>query len=87
MTSGHVTYNPFMSTTPVPTTDIEILGTQLDVSVGIARSLVASWLPPPKPGEEEEEDEKIDKAVASYMEGRPARYDCRLGNKMHGTLA
>ncbi|RUP49406.1 hypothetical protein BC936DRAFT_142597 [Jimgerdemannia flammicorona] len=59
--------------TTVTTTDLETLKTQLDVSVGIARSLVASWLPPPKPGEEDEGASTGGGTTASYAEGRPPR--------------
>ncbi|KAL1919459.1 uncharacterized protein VTP21DRAFT_2152 [Calcarisporiella thermophila] len=45
--------------------DIEKLKTQLDVSVGLARSLVSSWLPP--------EDDPVEEEVVVEEKGRPAR--------------
>ena len=35
--------------------ELELLQTQLSVSLGLIRSTVNEWLPPPKPGEEEED--------------------------------
>ena len=51
----------------------EILKTQIDASIGVARSLVQSWLPPPKSGEKLEDTEEDEKTFARYSTGRPDR--------------
>ncbi|KAL0095211.1 hypothetical protein J3Q64DRAFT_1713841 [Phycomyces blakesleeanus] len=48
----------------------EILKTQIDASIGIARSVVHSWLPAPKEGEKLEDD---DDSFTLYTTGRPDR--------------
>ncbi|KAG2180216.1 hypothetical protein INT43_004005, partial [Umbelopsis isabellina] len=52
----------------VDTESNEVLQTQIDLSVNIARDLVNSWLPP---GGSDSEDD--DAEVASYTKGRPGR--------------
>ncbi|KAI9244373.1 hypothetical protein BDA99DRAFT_529185 [Phascolomyces articulosus] len=51
----------------------EILKTQIDASIGVARSLVQSWLSPPKHGEKLEDTEYDEKTFARYSTGRPDR--------------
>ena len=51
----------------------EILKTQIDASIGVARSLVQSWLPEPKAGEKLEDTEEDEKTFARYSTGRPDR--------------
>ncbi|KAI8391481.1 uncharacterized protein BYT42DRAFT_483325, partial [Radiomyces spectabilis] len=51
----------------------EVLKTQIDASMGIARSIVSSWLPPPKPGEKLEDDEDDEETYKRYSTGRPDR--------------
>lgn len=52
----------------------EKLKTQIDASIGIARSLIDSWLPAPKPGEKLE-DEEEDITLQKYSTGRPDRFN------------
>ncbi|KAI8575202.1 hypothetical protein K450DRAFT_275839 [Umbelopsis ramanniana AG] len=54
----------------VDTEGNEVLQTQIDVSVNLARDLVNSWLPPVQPGEESDNEEED---LASYTQGRPGR--------------
>ncbi|KAH8548601.1 hypothetical protein BGW37DRAFT_414171, partial [Umbelopsis sp. PMI_123] len=56
--------------TKVDTEENEVLLTQIDVSVNLARDLVNSWLPPAQPGEETDNDEDD---LQSYIQGRPGR--------------
>ncbi|KAI8087234.1 hypothetical protein BDF21DRAFT_335726 [Thamnidium elegans] len=56
----------------VNTEENEKLKTQIDASIGIARSLINSWLPAPKPGERLDDDED-EQALSSYSTGRPDR--------------
>lgn len=50
----------------------EKIKTQIDASIGIARSLIDSWLPPLKDGEKEEDDVDDD-TLNNYSTGRPDR--------------
>lgn len=59
--------------TKINTEENEKLKTQIDASIGIARSLISSWLPPLKPGEKLDDDED-DRTLANYSTGRPDRY-------------
>ncbi|CAO3628760.1 unnamed protein product [Mucor fragilis] len=56
----------------INTEENEKLKTQIDASIGIARSLINSWLPPPKPGEKLDDDDEDD-ALTKYSTGRPDR--------------
>jgi len=58
--------------TKINTEENEKLKTQIDASIGIARSLINSWLPPPKPGEKLEDDDEDD-TLTKYSTGRPDR--------------
>ncbi|CEP17004.1 hypothetical protein [Parasitella parasitica] len=58
--------------TRVITEENEKLKTQIDASIGIARSLINSWLPAPKPGEPLDDDDQDDTLV-KYSTGRPDR--------------
>lgn len=58
--------------TKINTEENEKLKTQIDASIGIARSLINSWLPPPKPGEKLDDDED-DLTMRQYSIGRPDR--------------
>ncbi|KAI9496670.1 hypothetical protein BDB00DRAFT_102549 [Zychaea mexicana] len=51
----------------------EILKTQIDASIGVARSLVQSWLPSPKAGEKLDDTEEDEKTFSRYSTGRPDR--------------
>lgn len=51
----------------------EVIKTQIDASIGVARSVVESWLPPPKPGERVEEEEEEGESFTRYSTGRPDR--------------
>ncbi|KAG2222866.1 hypothetical protein INT45_000481 [Circinella minor] len=51
----------------------ELIKTQIDASIGIARSLVQSWLPEPKRGEKLEDTDDDEKTFARYSTGRPDR--------------
>ncbi|KAI8334798.1 hypothetical protein BC941DRAFT_432189 [Chlamydoabsidia padenii] len=51
----------------------EVLKTQIDVSIGAARSLIQSWLPPPKPGEKMDDDQDQDVLFEKFSTGRPDR--------------
>jgi hypothetical protein len=53
----------------VDTESNEILQTQIDLSVNIARDLVNSWLPPAAGSDSEDDDAE----VANYTKGRPGR--------------
>jgi hypothetical protein len=59
--------------TKINTEENEKLKTQIDASIGIARSLINSWLPAPKPGEKLDVDED-ELTMANYSTGRPDRY-------------
>ncbi|KAI9311314.1 hypothetical protein BX666DRAFT_1867996 [Dichotomocladium elegans] len=50
-----------------------ILKTQIDASIGVARSLVESWLPAPRAGEKLEDDEDDLETFNRYSTGRPDR--------------
>lgn len=52
----------------VDTESNEVLQTQIDLSVNIARDLVKSWLPP---GGSDSEDDVAE--LADYTKGRPGR--------------
>lgn len=54
----------------VNTEENEVLQTQIDISVNLARDLVHSWLPAAQPGEESDND---DDDITSYSQGRPGR--------------
>ncbi|KAF1799206.1 hypothetical protein V8B55DRAFT_1518552, partial [Mucor lusitanicus] len=58
--------------TKINTEENEKLKTQIDASIGIARSLINSWLPPPKPGEKLDDDDEDD-TLTKYSTGRPDR--------------
>lgn len=58
--------------TKVNTEENEKLKTQIDASIGIARSLINSWLPAPKPGEKLDDDED-EQTLSQYSTGRPDR--------------
>ncbi|CEG65650.1 hypothetical protein RMATCC62417_02387 [Rhizopus microsporus] len=58
--------------TKVDTEENEKLKTQIDASISTARSLVQSWLPPPKPGEKLQDDDD-DFTLTKYSTGRPDR--------------
>ncbi|CAO3621866.1 unnamed protein product [Cunninghamella echinulata] len=51
----------------------EILKTQIDASIGIARTVVQSWLPDPKPGEKMDDDEDQEALFNKFSTGRPDR--------------
>ncbi|KAG0165392.1 hypothetical protein DFQ28_008803 [Apophysomyces sp. BC1034] len=51
----------------------EVLKTQIDASIGIARSIVAGWLPPLEPGDEKIDDEEQEETFERYSTGRPDR--------------
>lgn len=51
----------------------EVLKTQIDVSIGAARSLIQSWLPPPQPGEKMDDDQDQDDLFQKFSTGRPDR--------------
>ncbi|KAI8051062.1 uncharacterized protein B0P05DRAFT_562812, partial [Gilbertella persicaria] len=51
----------------------EKIQTQIDASIGIARSLIQSWLPPPQLGEKLEEDQDDLDTMDKYATGRPDR--------------
>lgn len=51
----------------------EVLKTQIEASIGVARSLVNSWLPAPKPGEKLEDDDSDTETMNRYSTGRPDR--------------
>ncbi|KAF7727836.1 hypothetical protein EC973_006949 [Apophysomyces ossiformis] len=51
----------------------EVLKTQIDASIGVARSVVASWLPPATPGDDEVDDEQQEETFKRYSTGRPDR--------------
>ncbi|KAI9482991.1 MAG: hypothetical protein EXX96DRAFT_556437 [Benjaminiella poitrasii] len=57
----------------INTEENEKLQTQIDASIGVARSLIQSWLPPPKSGEKLEEDEEDNDIHTKYSTGRPDR--------------
>ncbi|KAK4516382.1 uncharacterized protein ATC70_011353 [Mucor velutinosus] len=56
----------------INTEENEKIKTQIDASIGIARSLINSWLPPPKPGEKLDDDDDDD-TLTKYSTGRPDR--------------
>lgn len=58
--------------TKINTDENEKIKTQIDASIGIARSLIHSWLPAAKPGEESDEEEE-DLTLMKYSTGRPDR--------------
>jgi hypothetical protein len=58
--------------TKINTEENEKIKTQIDASIGIARSLINSWLPAPKPGEKIGDDED-DLTMTQYSTGRPDR--------------
>ncbi|KAG1501918.1 hypothetical protein G6F46_003393 [Rhizopus delemar] len=58
--------------TKVNVEENEKIKTQIDASIGMARSLINSWLPPPKPGEKLEEEEE-EFTLQKYSTGRPDR--------------
>ncbi|CAO3701650.1 unnamed protein product [Rhizopus stolonifer] len=58
--------------TKVNVEENEKLKTQIDASIGMAKSLIDSWLPAPKPGEKLE-DEEEDITLQKYSTGRPDR--------------
>lgn len=49
----------------------EKIKTQIDASIGMARSLISSWLPPPKEGETLDDEDEVD--LNNYSTGRPDR--------------
>lgn len=51
----------------------EVLKSQIEASIGVARSLVNSWLPAPKPGEKLEDDDSDTETMNRYSTGRPDR--------------
>lgn len=59
--------------TKVNVEENEKIKTQIDASIGMARSLINSWLPPPKPGEKLEEEEEEEFTLQKYSTGRPDR--------------
>lgn len=60
----------------------DTLQTQIDASISVARSLVESWLPPPKPGDKIEDTEEDTKTKEEYSTGRPERYDKSKSDKV-----
>lgn len=59
--------------TKVDIEENEKLKTQIDASISTARSLVQSWLPPPKPGEKLQDDDD-EFTLTKYSTGRPDRF-------------
>ncbi|KAI7907726.1 uncharacterized protein BX663DRAFT_9519 [Cokeromyces recurvatus] len=57
----------------INTEENERLQTQIDASIGIARTLIQSWLPPPKPGEKLEDEDEDQDIYTKYSSGRPDR--------------
>ncbi|KAI8099967.1 uncharacterized protein BX664DRAFT_31083 [Halteromyces radiatus] len=51
----------------------QVLKTQIDVSIDAARSLIHSWLPPPKPGEKMDDDQDQEILFEKFSTGRPDR--------------
>ena len=51
----------------------EVLKSQIEASIGVARSLVNSWLPAPKAGEKLEDDDSDTETMNRYSTGRPDR--------------
>ncbi|ORZ17737.1 hypothetical protein BCR42DRAFT_412404 [Absidia repens] len=62
----------------------EVLKTKIDVSIGAARSLINSWLPPPQPGEKMDDDEDQDLLFAKFSTGRPDRLGLGAKYLSHG---
>ncbi|KAI8348821.1 hypothetical protein EDC96DRAFT_520426 [Choanephora cucurbitarum] len=57
----------------INTQENEKIQTQIDASIGIARSLIQSWLPPPKPAEKLEDEQDDLETMDKYSTGRPDR--------------
>ncbi|KAI8390284.1 hypothetical protein BD560DRAFT_380527 [Blakeslea trispora] len=57
----------------INTQENEKIQTQIDASIGVARSLIQSWLPPPKPGEKLEDEQDDLETMDKYSTGRPDR--------------
>ncbi|ORX56356.1 hypothetical protein DM01DRAFT_1382610 [Hesseltinella vesiculosa] len=51
----------------------EVIKTQIDQSMGIAHSLIESWLPPPEKDEKINEDDEQDQLFDKFSKGRPDR--------------